>query len=223
MCNSSSKNNLEIEIIVYHHLLDSSEIQREVTIASQPGGSEVAERFIVESESKRTGSVGFSECGVEKEREIMLFIYFLVEECAASGKYISLMNHSTNKDIDVSRWVLKRRIDSAAELLYTLPEGVRLHPGNELIIYSKLGADAARSSSNNCLASSLSQKELVSTNVDSWGMCKNECMKLICFFVCLCCCCLGMGNTIQTFLFNENGEEKASHTLAIVFERNNLW
>jgi hypothetical protein len=100
----------------------------------------------------------------------MLLIYFLVEECAASGKYITLVNHSTNKAIDISRWTLKRRIDSATDVLYKLPEEVRLQQGRELIIYSKQGAGTAQSSSDNRVVSTSSHEELVSTDLDSWGM-----------------------------------------------------
>jgi hypothetical protein len=99
----------------------------------------------------------------------MLLINFFVEESAASGRYISLVNHSTSRDIDISGWVLKRHVDLQTELLYTLPDGVRLQQGKELIIYSKLGA-AAQSSSNNRVGAPLLQQELVSNDLDSWGM-----------------------------------------------------
>ncbi len=147
-----------------------------ITPRPQPAESEMTEKIVVKNESTRVGSIGISECGVKKERErererkIMLLIYFLVEECAASGRYISLVNPSMNKAIDVSGWMLKRRIDSAAELLYIIPKGVQLQPGTELIIYSKLGANAVESSSDHPAVSSLLHQEIVTSDVASWGM-----------------------------------------------------
>lgn len=92
----------------------------------------------------------------------MYLSVFLVEECAANGTYISLVNHSASKCIDVSRWVLKRRVAAAMELRYTLPDGVQLQQGGELRIYSKLGADTAD-------AESSSYQKLVANDLASWG------------------------------------------------------
>jgi hypothetical protein len=80
------------------------------------------------------------------------------------------MNHSTNKDIDISRWVLKRRVESATESVYTIPEGVWLRRGEDLIIYSKLGAAATKLSSTNVVIASSLHQYLVCDNVTSWGM-----------------------------------------------------
>ena len=79
------------------------------------------------------------------------------------------MNHSTNKDVNISRWVLKRRIDSAAELQYTLPDGVQLQQGSALIIYAAPGGNAAESLSKLTDISPLSHQTLVNKELDSWG------------------------------------------------------
>jgi hypothetical protein len=80
------------------------------------------------------------------------------------------VNYSTNKDTDISRWMLKQRTDSKTELKYTLPDGSQLSAGGELRIYSKLGADAAQFSSNYDVVSLPLQQKLVNNNVVSWGM-----------------------------------------------------
>ncbi|CAF4442336.1 unnamed protein product, partial [Adineta steineri] len=86
-------------------------------------------------------------------------------ECAANGKYISLLNYSTTDVIDISKWMLKQSTDSASEIQYIIPDGVVLKQGIELRIYSKLGnANADRSSNENTLS------RLVNNNVTSWGM-----------------------------------------------------
>lgn len=79
MCNSFSTKTLEVEIIVYRHLLDCSAIAEQVVITPQPVGSEMTERFLVQSETKRQGSIGISKCEVTKKmREMILFIYFFL-------------------------------------------------------------------------------------------------------------------------------------------------
>jgi hypothetical protein len=80
------------------------------------------------------------------------------------------MNHSSNKDIDISRWMLTRRIDSKTELKYTLPDQIRLPVGGEFRIYSKLGADAAQLSSNYDDGSHHLHQTVVSNTIISWGM-----------------------------------------------------
>lgn len=79
------------------------------------------------------------------------------------------MNHS-HKDIDISRWSLKRRIDSTSDVSYTLPDGIRIQQGRELIIYSKLGAGAAGSSEAHRVFSTATHQEIVCSDLASWGM-----------------------------------------------------
>lgn len=90
-------------------------------------------------------------------------ILFLVEECATSGKYIILMNHSTIKAMDISKWILKRRTDSKPAIQYIIPAGTTLQPSQELIIYSQLGIK--ESVSEHHLIQKLVYNELV-----TWGM-----------------------------------------------------
>ncbi len=80
------------------------------------------------------------------------------------------MNHSTNKEVNISRWVLKQRLDSKKELRFILPDQVLLQPGRELRIYSKRGANAAEvPPTGHCILSSLRQ-EFVNNDVDLWSM-----------------------------------------------------
>ncbi len=96
------------------------------------------------------------------EKEFSSF-FFLVEECAPNGKYISLVNHSANQDIDISRWMLTRHIDSETKILYTIPDRVRLKRDSELRIYTKAGGGTTAESSS-------SYKKLVNNDLVSWGM-----------------------------------------------------
>ena len=91
------------------------------------------------------------------------------EECSPNGTFITLANHSMNKDIDISRWTLRRRLDANTENRYTVPDGVRLQQGRELRIYSRLGA-TAESSANSRADSNMPRREIVNNTLDSWGM-----------------------------------------------------
>ncbi len=128
---------------------------------TQTVDSETTEKMIVKSQRK--GSIGISECKIETDRERIFFLFFLVEECAPNGKYISLVNYSTSQDIDISRWMLTRHIDSETKILYTIPDRVRLKRDSELRIYTKTGGGTTAESSS-------SYKKLVNNDLVSWGM-----------------------------------------------------
>ncbi|CAF0979880.1 unnamed protein product [Rotaria sordida] len=115
-----------------------------------------------------------------------------IRECPPDGAYISLLNHSSEKTVDISRWVLKRRIDGRTELRYSLPDGIRLQPASELRIYSQQGAAVAKSLKSFRTGTS-GRQELVNNEVVSWGV----------------------GNSTETFLLNQHGEEKAIFSQSI--------
>jgi intermediate filament protein if len=110
---------------------------------------------------------------------------FIVEDCAPDGKCITLENSSIDKDVDVSNWTLKRRVEGSPEISYTIPYGLIMKHGSELKIY-------ARSAQN---AHHRPPSQVVNDKLESWGM----------------------GTECETKLFNEQGEEKASHSQKIVF------
>lgn len=84
----------------------------------------------------------------------------LVEDCAPDGKCITLENSSNDKDVDVSNWTLKRRVDAHNEIVYTIPFGLTIKHGSELKIF-------ARSAQN---AHHRPPLQVVNDKLDSWGM-----------------------------------------------------
>lgn len=130
------------------------------------------------------------------------------------------MNNSSSKDIDLARWTVIRKIDSSTEYRYTIPNGVRLQRGEELRIYSKLGYDQVQSSANYRGASPRPRPELVNRELSSWGidhpLIENFRFDRSTF------CVLGAGNRVETFLFNEAGEEKASHLQSVAVDQRKL-
>ncbi len=89
-------------------------------------------------------------------------IDFFVEECAPNGTYISLMNFSKNKIINLSKWLLTRHIDSTIKILYKIPDGIQLEPNRELRIYTQL-------SENIFTSGTTSYRKLINTEINSWG------------------------------------------------------
>lgn len=97
------------------------------------------------------------------------------EECAPNGAFIALINQSTNKRVDISGWLLVRRVVSGREFRYTIPDNVRLDMGEELRIYANRGAGGAVSPTNQRGGSTMSRQELVNREVTSWGRCQETC------------------------------------------------
>ncbi|CAF1297885.1 unnamed protein product [Adineta ricciae] len=60
-----------------------------------------------------------------------------IKDCAPDGKCITLENSSLDKDVDVSNWTLKRRVEGSPEISYIIPYGLIIKHGNELKIYAR--------------------------------------------------------------------------------------
>ncbi len=83
-----------------------------------------------------------------------------ISECSPDGKVIILENTSRNKDITMTGWVLKRRVDSKEELTYKFPPNLVLKSNKTVRIWAR-GANGAKENP---------PTDLVNTNVDNWGM-----------------------------------------------------
>ncbi len=80
-------------------------------------------------------------------------------ECSPDGKVIIIENTSKNKDILLSNWEIKRRVDGNEEISYTLPEGLVLKPNKIVRIWSK-----------NVLPAELLPTDLINSNIETWGV-----------------------------------------------------
>ncbi len=83
-----------------------------------------------------------------------------ISECSPDGKVIILENTSRNKDITMTGWVLKRRVDSKEELTYKFPPNLVLKSNKTVRIWAR-GANGAKENP---------PTDLVNANVDNWGM-----------------------------------------------------
>ncbi|CAF0727732.1 unnamed protein product, partial [Didymodactylos carnosus] len=82
-----------------------------------------------------------------------------IKECAPSGKFIILENASTDKDVDVSNWVIRRRVDGNPDIQYVIPYGLTIKRGKELKIYARNAQGYQRP-----------PYEIINDKIDSWGM-----------------------------------------------------
>ncbi|CAF2637954.1 unnamed protein product [Rotaria sp. Silwood2] len=139
------------------------------------------------------------------EKEILLqseATYYCPLDCT----HIGVMNQSASEIIDISRWLLIRRVDSDVVFQYKIPDGLQLQPGSEIRVYSELGADAAKKLLSQSISSTSLCREVILKNVSSMGTSLYQVILLITLFY----LCLGIGDQIETQLLDENGEEKAS-------------
>lgn len=81
-----------------------------------------------------------------------------ISECSPDGKVIILENTSRNKDITMTNWVLKRRVDSKEEITYKFPANLVLKANKMVRIW-------ARGHGKENLPT-----DLVNKDVENWGM-----------------------------------------------------
>jgi intermediate filament protein if len=163
---------LESEINVYRRLLDSE--------TNRLGQQTVEQILPPEPAQPAFGS----ELGKVFNKKIKKGP-IAIKDCAPDVKCITLENSSSDKDVDVSNWTLKRRVDGAQEISYTIPYGLTIRRGGELKIYARTAPGGQHRPPG----------QVVNDKLDSWGM----------------------GTECETKLFNEQNEERASHSQKIVF------
>lgn len=81
-----------------------------------------------------------------------------ISECSPDGKVIILENTSRNKDITMTNWLLKRRVDSKEEITYKFPANLVLKANKMIRIW-------AQGHGKENLPT-----DLVNNNVENWGM-----------------------------------------------------
>jgi intermediate filament protein if len=81
-----------------------------------------------------------------------------ISECSPDGKVIILENTSRNKDINMTNWVLKRRVDAKEEITYKFPPNLVLKATKMVRIW-------ARGYGKENLPS-----DLINKDIENWGM-----------------------------------------------------
>jgi hypothetical protein len=147
-----NKATLEYEINVYKRLLDSqldrfgTKGQVE-TVVAVPKEKVAAETLVtnesfggkVQNKKEKKGSVGLSDASPD-------------------GKFIQIENAGVSSSVvDLSGWILKRKVDNNAEVVYRIPHGTLLAPGKEITVW-------ARSYGQHTVANDLV------TDFENWGI-----------------------------------------------------
>ncbi|CAF1656480.1 unnamed protein product, partial [Didymodactylos carnosus] len=81
-----------------------------------------------------------------------------IDECSPDGRFIQLANTSNDKNVDLSNWILMRKIDNRDNIVYQLPSDFTLYRGQTVRIFT-------RSSQNERTGNGL-----VNLEIDSWGV-----------------------------------------------------
>ncbi|RNA18535.1 intermediate filament ifa-1 [Brachionus plicatilis] len=81
-----------------------------------------------------------------------------ISECSPDGKVIVLENTSRNKDVDLSDWLIRRRVDNRPEISFRFPQNLVLKATKTVRVWSRgNGKDNL-------------PNEIVNWDLDSWGM-----------------------------------------------------
>lgn len=168
----NNKASLEFEINTYRRLLESEETR---TSRMEREGSST--RYVQRTESRQQAAAPVQAAPVAQQAvpqadfrlnatEMSSKTTFQrsakgpvsISECSPDGKVIILENTSRNKDITMTNWLLKRRVDSKEEITYKFPANLVLKANKMIRIW-------ARGHGKENLPT-----DLVNKDVENWGM-----------------------------------------------------
>lgn len=153
----NNKTTLEFEINTYRRLLESEE-SRSSRVASmrQTVSSTVASG--VQEVPVGDYRVSSSEMSSKTTFQRSAKGPVSIAECSPDGKVIILENTSRNKDITMTNWVLKRRVDSKEEITFKFPANLVLKSTKNVKIW-------ARGQGKENLPT-----DLVNKDIENWGI-----------------------------------------------------
>ncbi|CAF0822808.1 unnamed protein product [Brachionus calyciflorus] len=172
----SNKASLEFEINTYRRLLESEETRNIRTETDtnnnlsrpapntyqastfspnyyQPSSSQASPNY-----SQKVPTINPSEMSSKTTYQRSAKGPVSISECSPDGKIIVLENTSRNKDVDLTDWVLRRKVDNRPEVTFRFPDNLILKANKILRIWS-------RGNGKENLPT-----EIVNWDVDNWGM-----------------------------------------------------
>jgi intermediate filament protein if len=162
----NNKASLEFEINTYRRLLESEETR--TTRISQAESSTTRHRVqtapvsqpIVQQQQIPQGDFRLNSTEMSSKTTFQRSAKgpVSISECSPDGKVIILENTSRNKDITMTNWLLKRRVDSKEEITYKFPANLVLKANKMIRIW-------ARGHGKENLPT-----DLVNKDVENWGM-----------------------------------------------------
>ncbi len=156
----NNKASLEFEINTYRRLLESEETRtsrmHESRHVSAPYVQQhpVVQQAVPQADFQLKSTEMSSKTTFQRSAKGPVSI----SECSPDGKVIILENTSRNKDITMTNWLLKRRVDSKEEITYKFPANLVLKANKMIRIW-------ARGHGKENLPT-----DLVNKDVENWGM-----------------------------------------------------
>jgi len=161
-----SKLALDAEIATYRRLLQGEESRLKEHMAGGGGGM-----VVQSSSSSASASAGGASQQVTVTRSEMSAKTTYqrsakgpvsITECSPDGKYIVLENTNKSKDQNLDGWMIKRKVDNAAEMVFSFPKGFVLKSGKSVRIFAR-GSGAVHNPPEN----------LVWNEAENWGVGSN--------------------------------------------------
>ena len=145
----SNKASLEFEINTYRRLLESEESRATKVVIEAP-----VKPVIVKPPPPVVPAPDPNKTTFQRSAKGQVSI----NDCSPDGKVIVLENTSRSKDISITNWVLKRKVDTKDEVTYKFPPNLTLKAGKVVRIF-------ARGHGKENFPS-----DLVNASLDSWGV-----------------------------------------------------
>lgn len=154
----------------------------------------------MQNKKEKKGAIGIADCSPDGKFIIIENLYSVnINNTTASTSSASSAQQSAlqtnpninNTPIDLSGWVIRRKVDANQELSFRIPNGILLAPNRELTIWS---SSSYKASSTVQAGKSPSAVDLVA-DFENWGI----------------------GINSVTRLINQGGEEKSSFYQHISF------
>jgi len=164
-----SKLALDAEIATYRRLLQGEESRLKEHMAN--GGGMVVQSSSSSASASAGGAsqqvtVTRSEMSAKTTYQRSAKGPISITECSPDGKYIVLENtnksKSGNKDQALDGWMIKRKVDNAAEMNFNFPKGFVLKSGKAVKVWARSGGGVHKP-----------PEEIVWNEAENWGIGSN--------------------------------------------------
>jgi intermediate filament protein if len=160
-----SKLALDAEIATYRRLLQGEESRLKEHMAN--GGGMVVQSSSSSASASAGGAsqqvtVTRSEMSAKTTYQRSAKGPISITECSPDGKYIILENTNKSKDQALDGWMIKRKVDNAAEMNFHFPKGFVLKTGKAVKVWARSAGGSHKP-----------PEEIVWNEAENWGIGSN--------------------------------------------------